>query len=54
MDLTSRPLTAAEEADLFANLYYVNLHTAAFPGGEIRGQLITTNQSGTGGGGGYN
>jgi hypothetical protein len=52
MDYTSRPLTAAEEADLFANLYYVNLHTAAFPGGEIRGQLITTNPSGTGGGGG--
>lgn len=52
MDYTSRPLTAAEEADLFANLYYVNLHTAAFPGGEIRGQLTTTNPGGSGGGGG--
>jgi len=33
-------LTAAQQADLFASLYYVNLHTTAFPGGEIRGQLI--------------
>ena len=37
---TSIALTAAEEADLFANLYYVNLHTTAYPGGEIRGQLM--------------
>lgn len=37
---TSPVLTAAQEADLNAGLYYVNLHTAAFPGGEIRGQLI--------------
>lgn len=33
-------LTPAQEADLFAGLYYVNLHTAEFPGGEIRGNLI--------------
>jgi hypothetical protein len=45
-------LTAAQEADLLANNYYVNLHTDAFPAGEIRGQLITANPSGTGGGGG--
>lgn len=32
-------LTAAQEADLMAGLHYVNLHTSAFPGGEIRGQL---------------
>lgn len=37
---TSTTLTAAQEADLLNNLYYVNIHTAAFPGGEIRGQLL--------------
>ena len=37
---TTIPLTAVQEADLRANLMYVNLHTVAFPGGEIRGQLI--------------
>jgi hypothetical protein len=49
---TSPVLNATQEADLIANLYYVNLHTTAFSTGEIRGQLITTNPSGTGGGGG--
>jgi len=37
---TTAALDATQEADLNANLYYVNLHSAAFPGGEIRGQLI--------------
>lgn len=32
-------LTAAQYADLAAGLYYVNIHTARYPGGEIRGQL---------------
>lgn len=37
---TSGALDATQEADLTAGSYYVNLHTTAFPGGEIRGQLI--------------
>lgn len=37
---TSAPLDASQEADLRANLYYTNIHTALYPGGEIRGQLI--------------
>jgi CHRD domain len=37
---TSAALDATQEADLNAGLYYVNIHTAAFPPGEIRGQLI--------------
>ncbi|TDE28542.1 CHRD domain-containing protein [Flavobacterium ranwuense] len=49
---TSVALTAAQEADLKANLHYVNIHSAAYPGGEIRGQLIKGTTSG-GGGGGY-
>lgn len=32
-------LTAEQYADLKAGRYYVNIHTAAHPGGEIRGQL---------------
>jgi hypothetical protein len=35
----SATLTAAQIADLKAGLYYINLHTAANPGGEIRGQV---------------
>lgn len=37
---TSVALDATQEADLNAELYYVNIHSAAFPGGEIRGQLL--------------
>jgi hypothetical protein len=37
---TSAALDATQEADLNAGLYYVNIHTAAFTAGEIRGQLI--------------
>jgi len=35
----SATLTAAQMADLEAGKYYVNIHTAANKGGEIRGQL---------------
>ena len=44
-NLTSQPITGettitlAQYADLAAGLYYVNLHSSQFPGGEIRGQL---------------
>jgi hypothetical protein len=31
---------AGQAADLLAGLWYVNLHTAAFPGGEIRGNIV--------------
>ena len=37
---TSAALTTEQEADLNGGLYYANLHTSAYPGGEIRGQLI--------------
>jgi hypothetical protein len=32
-------LTAAQAADLMAGKWYANIHTAKFPGGEIRGQM---------------
>jgi len=35
----SATLTDAQAADLVAGKYYVNIHTAANPGGEIRGQV---------------
>ena len=35
----SATLTEAQAADLVAGKYYVNVHTAANPGGEIRGQV---------------
>ncbi len=38
-DDASRPLTDALVADFFSGRLYFNLHTARFPGGEIRGQI---------------
>ena len=37
---TSFTLDATQEADMLNNLYYVNIHTAAYINGEIRGQLL--------------
>jgi hypothetical protein len=33
-------LTDAQAADMLAGKWYINVHTAANPGGEIRGQLM--------------
>ena len=35
----SATLTDAQAADLLAGKYYINVHTEANPGGEIRGQV---------------
>jgi hypothetical protein len=32
--------TPAQVADLIAGLYYVNIHSTVWPGGELRGQLV--------------
>ena len=35
----SAMLTEAQAADLLGGRYYINIHTAANPGGEVRGQV---------------
>jgi CHRD domain-containing protein len=34
------PLTDEQRRDLFRGLWYINIHTANNPGGEIRGQVL--------------
>lgn len=36
------PLTAQQVSDLTNGLYYVNVHTAMFAGGEVRGQIFSS------------
>lgn len=35
-------ITPAQVAQLKAGLYYVNIHSTTFPGGEVRGQIVDT------------
>ena len=39
----SATLTAGQVADLMAGRWYANVHTAAHPGGEVRGQMTVRN-----------
>jgi hypothetical protein len=39
-------LTDQQETDLLGELWYVNVHTDAFPGGEIRGQVLVVPEPG--------
>jgi hypothetical protein len=34
-------LSSGQAADLLAGKWYVNVHTSTYPGGEIRGQVLT-------------
>jgi hypothetical protein len=37
--ISSTVISAAQETDLLNGLWYINIHSSAFPGGEIRGQV---------------
>ena len=36
----SATITQVQEDDLLAGLWYVNIHSSVYPGGEIRGQVV--------------
>jgi hypothetical protein len=40
ISLTVTVLTAQQQSDLLSGLFYVNVHSTTYPGGEIRGQLV--------------
>lgn len=40
----SATLSAGQVSDLLAGLWYINIHTEAFTGGEIRGQVFVLEQ----------
>ena len=40
IDSGSAPITDAQLADLEAGKVYINIHTAKYPDGEIRGQVV--------------
>jgi hypothetical protein len=43
----SAVLTAQQASDLLNELWYINIHTVEFPGGEIRGQVLQAPEPGT-------
>ena len=43
----SSVLSVAQADDLLAGLWYINIHTSAFPPGEIRGQVVRVPEPGT-------
>lgn len=49
----SSTISDAQIVELMANHYYVNVHSDAFPNGEISGTLTKTSTSGGGGGSSY-
>jgi hypothetical protein len=42
---TVGPLSAAQASDLAGGLYYVQIHSTMWPGGEIRGQILRSEES---------
>jgi hypothetical protein len=34
------PLSSTQKSELYKNLWYINIHSSGFPGGEIRGQIL--------------